>query len=208
MSDAARLAGGVRALGLALDPDAQARLLAFRDLLARWNRVYNLTAVREPAPMVERHLLDSLAVLPHLAAARVLDVGSGAGLPGIPLAIARPEAHFVLLDSRAKRARFLRQALIELGLANAEVAQTRAEDYRPEGPFGAVVSRAFASLGELVRAAGHLVAPAGELLAMKGALTEQELGAVPEAWRVVEVIDLRVPGLTGERRLVRLGQRA
>lgn len=202
--DALRLARGLDALGLELPKPVQEKLLGFRDLLARWNRIDNLTAVRDPAQMVERHLLDSLAIAPHLQGANVLDVGSGAGLPGIPLALAQPQRRFVLLDSQAKRVRFLNQAVIELGLDNVEVVQARVEHYRSPVPFAAVVSRAFSRIDEFVRLAGGHCASDGVLLAMKGALDEQELTAVTVPWRVAGTVRLEVPGLTGERHLVRI----
>lgn len=170
----------------------------------RWNRVYNLTAVRDPQQMIPRHLLDSLAVLPYLRGATVLDVGSGAGIPGIPLAIASPERQFALLDSQAKRTRFLRQAQIELELGNVEVVHARAEAYQPQRTFDIVLARAFAELAELIALAGHLCAPTGELLAMKGAYPAAEIEGAPSGWEVVAVERLIVPGLAGERHLVRL----
>lgn len=206
--DEQRLAQGLAGLGLDLPVAVQARLLAFRDLLWRWNKTYNLTAVRDPARMVARHLLDSLAVLPHLAGGRILDVGSGAGLPGIPLALAQPARRFVLLDSQAKRTRFLRQAVIELGLDNVEVVQSRVEHYRPGLPFDSIVSRAFSQLADFVRLAGPHCAGGGALLAMKGVLDESELAGIPAPWQVTQIVTLAVPGLTGERHLIRIARNA
>ncbi len=205
--DRLRLAQGLNALGVEVPASAQARLLGYRDLLVRWNRTYNLTAVREPAQMVERHLLDSLAVAPHLYGARILDVGSGAGLPGIPLALAQPSRHFVLLDSQAKRVRFLQQAVIELRLDNVEVVQARVEQYRPGAAFTTVVSRAFSQVADFIRWAGTHCAPDGILLAMKGVLDERELIAVAEPWRVAAAVRLTVPGLDAERHVVRIERR-
>jgi 16S rRNA (guanine527-N7)-methyltransferase len=199
---AERLRAGLAALGLALPEATQARLLAYTALLAKWNRVYNLTAVGDPAEMVARHLLDSLAVAPYLHGSRVLDVGTGAGLPGIPLALARPELHFALLDSAAKKLRFVVQATAELGLANVETVHARVEAYRPERPFDTVISRAYAALGDFVASAGALCAPDGRLLAMKGAYPQAELAALPGGWMVAEAHRLQVPGLDAERHLV------
>ncbi|MBS1248341.1 MAG: rRNA methyltransferase, partial [Proteobacteria bacterium] len=181
-----------------------ARLAAYLTLLERWNRAYNLTAVREPEAMVVRHLLDSLSILPWLEGPQVLDVGSGAGLPGIPLAIARPECEFCLLDSNGKRTRFLTQVTAELHLPNVGVVRSRVEDYRPATPFNSIVSRAFATLAELVKDAGRLCAPTGRLLAMKGVFPDDELARLPSGYVVVGVYPLRVPHLDAERHLVHL----
>jgi 16S rRNA (guanine527-N7)-methyltransferase len=195
---------GCERLEIRLPERACARLAAYLALLERWNRAYNLTAVRDPEAMVVRHLLDSLSILPWLEGPRVLDVGSGAGLPGIPLAIARPEYGFCLLDSNGKRTRFLTQATAELQLANVSVVRSRVEDYRPTALFNSVVSRAFATLADLVADAGRLCAPEGRLLAMKGVFPDDELARLPPAYRVVGVYPLRVPHLDAERHLVHL----
>lgn len=195
---------GSERLEVRLPAGAAARLGAYLSLLERWNRAYNLTAVRDPEAMVIRHVLDSLSILPWLRGPRVLDVGSGAGLPGIPLAIARPEHEFYLLDSNGKRTRFLIQAVAELRLGNVEVVRGRVEDYRPETPFDSVVSRAFATLVDLVADAGRLCAPEGRLLAMKGVFPDDELARLPPSYRVVGVYPLRVPSLDAERHLVHL----
>lgn len=195
---------GCERLQIRLPEGACARLAAYLALLERWNRAYNLTAVREPEAMVVRHLLDSLSILPWLAGPRVLDVGSGAGLPGIPLAIARPEYTFCLLDSNGKRTRFLTQAAAELQLANVSVVRSRVEDYRPAALFNSVVSRAFATLADLVADAGRLCAPEGRLLAMKGVFPDDELARLPPAYRLVGVYPLQVPHLDAERHLVHL----
>ena len=195
---------GCERLDLRLPEGACARLAAYLALLERWNRAYNLTAVREPEAMVVRHLLDSLSILPWLEGPRVLDVGSGAGLPGIPLAIARPECEFCLLDSNGKRTRFLTQATAELQLTNISVVRSRVEDYRPVTLFNSVVSRAFATLADLVADAGRLCAPTGRLLAMKGVFPDDELARLPSAYRVVGVYPLWVPHLDAERHLVHL----
>ncbi len=204
MSIEKTLMEGCERLDLQLPEGAYIRLAAYLVLLERWNRAYNLTAVREPEAMVIRHLLDSLSILPWLAGPRVLDVGSGAGLPGIPLAIAQPEYEFCLLDSNGKRTRFLIQATAELHLSNVSVVRSRAEDYRPATLFNSVVSRAFATLAELAVDAGRLCAPTGRLLAMKGVFPDDELARLPSAYQVVGVYPLRVPHLDAERHLVHL----
>jgi 16S rRNA (guanine527-N7)-methyltransferase len=199
------LAGGIRALGLDLSAATQAKLLEYVALLTKWNRTYNLTAIREPERMVTHHLLDSLAVLPHVPDAssyRLVDVGSGAGLPGIPLALARPGWHIALLDSNGKKAAFLRQATSELGLSNAELIAMRVEHYRPRELFDAAITRAYADLETFVTATAAIVKPAGRWLAMKGALPHDELEHVAQRVRVVAVPKLAIPGLAAERHLV------
>lgn len=197
-----RLAAGIAQLGLEVPPEARARLLAYVALLAKWNRVYNLTAVRKPEEMIPRHILDSLAVAPFVHGTRVLDVGTGAGLPGIPLAVVLPDRHFVLLDSSAKKIRFVTQAIAELGLANAQAVQSRVQDFRPVRLFDTVVSRAFASIASMVEAAAHLCSEQGRLLAMKGAYPQAELEAVPAGFKITDVQALRVPGLEDAQRHV------
>ncbi|HEX9277501.1 MAG TPA: 16S rRNA (guanine(527)-N(7))-methyltransferase RsmG [Casimicrobiaceae bacterium] len=199
------LAEGVAALGLDVDTAAQTKLLAYIALLDKWNRTHNLTAIREPQRVVTYHLLDALATLPHLpdaASLRLIDVGSGGGLPGVPLAIARPQWRVTLLDSNRKKAAFLRQAAAELALANVAVAAMRAEDYAPDAPFDVAISRAFADLMKFAAAARHLIRPCGRLLAMKGVYPREELKALPSDLRVVAVPALDVPGLGAERHLV------
>ena len=197
---------GSQRLGIRLPEEAVARLAAYLTLLDRWNRAYNLTAVRDPEAMVVRHILDSLSILPWLEGPQVLDVGSGAGLPGIPLAIARPEHEFCLLDSNGKRTRFLTQVAIELRLSNVGVVRGRVEEYRPETPllFNSVVSRAFSTLADMVMSAGHLCAPEGRLLAMKGVFPDDELARLPSGYAVVGVYPLHVPHLEAELHLVHL----
>jgi 16S rRNA (guanine527-N7)-methyltransferase len=198
------LAPGLKALGLALPAGAEARLLAYVELLARWNQAYNLTAIRDPGEMLVKHVLDSLAVLPFVAAGPCVDVGTGAGLPGIPLAIARPDLRFTLLDSNGKKTRFVTQAVAELKLGNVEVVQARSEAWEPPVPFAQVLSRAFASLQDFARLAGGLAAPGGRLLAMKGSNPADELAALPGGFRLLAVHPLAVPGLDAERCLVEL----
>jgi 16S rRNA (guanine527-N7)-methyltransferase len=199
-----RLAAGAKALGLDLDPATLDRLMAYVALLGKWNRAYNLTAVRDPGEMIEKHLLDSLSVAPHLHGERICDVGTGAGLPGIPLAMLFPERRFTLLDSNGKKTRFLVQAKAELGLANVDVVNARAEQHRDQEGYDTVVTRAFATLADMLAASGHLLAPGGRFLAMKGAYPRDELAAVPPAFRVLDVVELHVPGLEGARHLVRI----
>ncbi len=196
---------GLDALGIECPLEVRERLLDYVRLLAKWNRVYNLTAVREPLDMVHRHLLDSLAVLPHLQALnarRVLDVGTGGGLPGILLALMLPQVHFVLLDSNSKKTRFVQQAVAELGLKNVDVAHVRAEGYHPDAAFDVVISRAFSSLRDMAEKAGGYCDPEGMLLAMKGAYPAQELAELPAGFTLHESISLQVPGVDEERHLV------
>jgi 16S rRNA (guanine527-N7)-methyltransferase len=192
-----------RGLGvLALPVEASEKLLAYLDLLAKWNRTYNLTAIRDPLKMVSHHLLDSLAVLPELPEGALADVGSGGGLPGIPIAIAEPQRRVTLNDANHKKAAFLRQAVIELGLANAEVHVGRAQSWRPAEPFAVVIARGFAELGEFITACRHLVAPSGVLAAMKGLQPRAELARAAAQGVRCEVRRLRVPLLDAERHLV------
>lgn len=194
---------GARQLGLALEEDAREELLAYVGLMAKWNNTYNLTAVRDPLAMISQHLLDSLAVLPHLsmpAAGSLADIGSGAGLPGIPLAIARRDWRIVLVEASQKKAAFLRQATIEFSLHNASVHDGRVETWQPGERFPIVISRAFARLAQFARACAHLVASGGCLVAMKGALREDELAEM-RGWRC-SGIELHVPLLDAARHLV------
>ena len=205
VSDTMTLERGVERLGVPLPPGALDRLARYLALLAKWNRTYNLTAIREPERMVTHHALDSLAVVPALPtrrAIRVLDVGSGGGLPGIPIAIARPDAHVVCVDASGKKATFVAQAAIELPLPNVGAVAARVEDYAPAQPFDVAISRAFADLATFARLArGHL-APDGLLFAMKGVRPDDELAALPGDVEVVAITRLDVPGLEGERHLV------
>jgi 16S rRNA (guanine527-N7)-methyltransferase len=204
MTPAAALRSGLSELALALPEGASDKLLAYLDLLAKWNRTYNLTAIRDPLQAVSLHLLDSLAVLRELRERRgaLADVGSGGGLPGIPLAIAEPERRVTLNDANQKKGAFLRQAVIELGLANADVHIGRAEHWRPAQRFAIVITRGFASLVQFLCACRHLAAPGGVLAAMKGAYPEAELAQVPAGCDCGDVRRLRVPLLDAERHLV------
>lgn len=204
MSVAARLDAGLAELGLELPDGGRARLLQLVDLLARWNQAFNLTAVRDPEAMVPRHLLDSLAVLPWLETDPVIDFGTGAGLPGLVLAMARPDQTFTLVDSNSKKTRFVKQAVLETKLANVAVVQARVEQYRNDAPR--VITRAFAALPAMLEQAGHLVAPGGQLLAMKSAPSEGEWAGIPAVWQASDHT-LSVPGLDEPRRLIVL-QRA
>lgn len=203
-----RLDAGLAELGIAADDARREQLLAFVALLARWNRAYNLTAVREPEAMISKHLLDSLAVLPWVQHGPVLDMGTGAGLPGLPLAIMRPELSFTLLDANGKKVRFVRQAMLELGLGNVLPVHARSETYRPQVNFATILARAVAPLAVLCADCPRLVASGGRLLALKGRAPEQEIDALiaapPAAVRAAEirVHPLRVPMLDAERCLI------
>ena len=201
MNTADQLQRGLFALGMTLAPDVQARLLDYVALIEKWNRVYNLTAIREPEKMVSHHLLDSLAVAPHLQAKRLLDVGSGAGLPGIPLALAKPDMRVTLLDSNHKKAAFLNQAVIELRLKNVEVCAERVESWQTDKSFDVIISRAFSDMGEFVRITQHLLAPGGLFAAMKGLHPYEEIDKLPPGFKVKQVLPLAVPGLDGARHL-------
>ena len=201
----AELDAGLHALALA--PTLAGPLLAYLDLLARWNRTYNLTAIRDPREMVTRHLLDSLAMVPHVTGLPTLaDLGTGPGLPGIPLAIALPALEVTLVESNGKKARFLREAVRTLRLANAEVAESRIEAVDRPGAFAAITARALATLPDILAAGGHLPAADGRLLAMKGVRPDDEIAALPPGWAVHDIYPLRVPGLDAERHLVVVGR--
>ena len=207
MSVQHQLAAGIAALGLALPEGAEAKLLAYLALLDKWNRVYNLTAVRDAERMVSHHLLDSLAAVPFFLggrpdSVRVLDVGSGGGLPGIPLAIARPELQVTLIDSIAKKTAFLLQAKAELGLGNLNVVTGRVEDYRPDTGFDVITSRAFSDLKEFVTLTRHLLKPTGRWLAMKGLMPHDEIASLPDWVKVSADTELTVPGLEAARHLI------
>jgi 16S rRNA (guanine527-N7)-methyltransferase len=200
------LLDGARALALDIDEAQLAKLVAHLDLLDDWNTRMNLTAIRDRPSQLTKHLLDSLTVLPYLQGERIADVGSGAGFPGIPLAIVEPHRHFSLIESTGKKCRFLEHVRDELQLKNVEVVQARAEHYQPEVRFDTVIARAVGPLAGLVKAAGALVVGGGRLLAMKGRYPEDELAAKLNGWKVVAVHPLSVPGLAEERHLVELGR--
>ena len=200
------LLDGARGLGIQLDESQQHKLLAHLDLVDEWGERMNLTAIRDRPQQVTKHLLDSLSVLPWLRGPRVADVGSGAGFPGVPLAIAAPQVHFALIESTGKKCRFLEHVRDTLGLANVEVVQARAEGYEPETRFDTVLARAVGPLADFVRNAGALVTGDGRLLAMKGRYPQDELAKKLNGWKLVAVHPLKVPGLDEERHLVELAR--
>ncbi len=188
--------------GISLTDHQKNQLVAYVGLLDKWNKAYNLTSVRDPNEMLVRHILDSIIVAPYLQGSRFIDVGTGPGLPGIPLAIVRPESHFTLLDSLGKRVRFLRQVQHELKLDNITPVQSRVEAFPAEPPFDGVISRAFASLNDMVSWCPPLPAADGHFYALKGQAQESEMADLPEGYQVCDVIKLHVPQLEGERHLV------
>jgi 16S rRNA (guanine527-N7)-methyltransferase len=194
------LAAGLAELGIDLPEAAQEKLLAFRDLLLKWNKTYNLTALRDPEQAVSHHLLDSLAILPHVGDGPLLDVGSGGGLPGIPLAIARPELSVSMVDTVQKKATFLQQAAIQLGLKNVVAHHARVEQL--PGQYAQISSRAFAELKLFTDLTRHLLTPGGRWLAMKGVRPDDEIAALPNDIVVEHIIPLYVPGLDAERHLI------
>lgn len=199
------LESGLSALGL--DAALAAPLLAYLALMARWNATYNLTAIRDPRDMLVKHLLDSLAMHAHVAGiATLADLGTGPGLPGIPLAIAQPALQVTLVESNGKKARFLREAVRQLQLGNVAVAESRIEAFDAPCQFDAITARALASLPLIVELGGHLLKPKGRLLAMKGVLPVAEIAALPAGWQVVASHPLHVPGLDAERHLVEIGR--
>ncbi len=193
---------GLEAMDLSLGRPIQQKLVTFLRILDKWNRSYNLTAVRDPAQMVPRHLLDSLSVLPYVRGPRVLDVGTGAGLPGIPLALALPDLTFALLDSNAKKVRFLRHAVQELGMQNVEIVHARVEKFQPVQRFDTLIARAFAGIPDILASCRHLCDPGCRLLLMKGVYPQEELAAVSGPFKVKDVIPLKVPGLDAARHLI------
>lgn len=190
---------GLRELGLKASKEQQQQMLDYVALLKKWNNAYNLTAIRDEKSMVRRHLLDSLSVLPWLGTETTLDVGTGAGLPGIVLAIMRPDQAFILLDSNGKKTRFVRQAVLELGLPNVEVVQSRVQDFHRQVPQ--ITARAFASLPDMLAMMAHILPENGSLLAMKAAQAELEIAQAPEGWHF-DTVELHVPGLNEHRELV------
>ena len=199
------LATGIAALGLAMSAAQRELLAAYLALLAKWNKTYNLTAIRDPQRMITHHLLDALAVVPHLptmTGLRILDVGSGAGVPGIPLAIAWPDAHVAMIDSNHKKVAFLMQAAIELGLPNVESQAVRVEDYSPAAPFDIVIARAFSDLSAFATSSARHLARDGKLYAMKGVHPDEELAHLPPEFAVQATPALHVPGLDAARHLI------
>ena len=189
---------------LSLPIEQQNKLIQLVELLAKWNKAYNLTSVRDPQQMLVKHIMDSIVVSPHLQGQRLIDVGTGPGLPGLPLAILNPDKQFVLLDSLGKRLRFIRQAVLELGLSNVEFVQSRVEEYHPDDKFDVVLSRAFASLEDMLFWCKHLPNKTGHFLALKGQFPEQEIKKLDKQFKFIETISLQVPNLEGERCLVKV----
>ena len=180
------------------------QLVSYVELLIKWNKAYNLTSVRDPQQILIRHIMDSIVVNGHLTGTTFIDVGTGPGLPGVPLAIVRPDSHFVLLDSLGKRIRFLKQVQHELGLNNIEPVQTRVEEYLPDTGFDGVISRAFASLNDMVSWCKHLPSPEGKFYALKGVIREDEISSLPEGVILDAINELHVPELDEQRHLVKL----
>lgn len=207
MTLAAQLAAGIAALDLDINPDAQKQLLAYLELMAKWNRVYNLTALRNPGEWVTHHLLDSLSVLPHIRGPQVADVGSGAGLPGLVLAMVRPDWQVVSVEAVDKKAAFQRQVAAELALTNVKIEGRRVEDVVLAGGVDTVVSRAFSSLADFVNLTRHLLKPDGQWAAMKGKLPEGEIAALPKHVGVRQIVELKVPGLNAERCVVLMNEK-
>ena len=197
-----QLTGGTKQLSVGLDYAQCTRMLDYLEILERWNRRFNLTAVRDPATVVPRHLLDSLSIADLIRGTEVLDMGSGAGLPGLPLAIALPDRNLTLLDANGKKTRFLEHCRMAIGLENLRVVHSRVEDHRPGGIYNTVVSRAFSSLPEIVRLSSHLLAPGGYWLAMKGELPQTELQGLQQRGFAVQVRKLNVPQTEGIRNVV------
>jgi 16S rRNA (guanine527-N7)-methyltransferase len=203
MSEADRIEKGLAAMGIELPEAALQKLAAYAALLAKWNRVYNLTAIRDASQIVTHHLLDSLVILPHLASVKTLaDIGSGGGLPGIPLAIARPDLTVTSIETVNKKSSFQQQARIELKLDNFHPVCARVEEVRQSPGFDGVVSRAFAELADFVRLSGHLLAPGGRLYAMKGVYPHEEIARLPEGFALAQALELKVPGLDAHRHLI------
>jgi len=197
-----QLQQGLAKLGLTVDEAVQSSLLDYVALLHKWNRAYNLTAVRKPELMITRHILDSLVINPYLSSGRIIDVGTGAGLPGIPLALIRPDDEFFLLDSNSKKTRFLTQAVTELGLKNVTVVQSRVEEFKPDQLFNTIISRAYTTLAKMISGTRHLLADGGVFFAMKGVYPVAELDELPADMRLVGSYQLHVPELDAERHLL------
>lgn len=197
-----KLSSLLKAANISLTDQQKQQLVGYVELLHKWNKAYNLTSVRDPQQMLVRHILDSVVVEPHLQGERFIDVGTGPGLPGIPLAIVRPQSHFTLLDSLGKRVRFLRQVQHELALTNVTPVQSRVEEYPSEPPFDGVISRAFASLEDMLTWCHHLPGPEGRFYALKGVRPDDEIAALPAGFKVEKIQPLQVPELDGERHLV------
>ncbi len=191
-------------LDLSVTDQQKNQLIDFVLLIHKWNKAYNLTSVRDPQQMLIKHIIDSIVVAPYLTKSRYIDVGTGPGLPGIPLSIMHPDKHFVLLDSLGKRVRFMKQAGFEMGLTNIEPVQSRVEQYQSDLPLDGVLSRAFASIKDMLHWCQHLVDSKGEFLALKGQYPEQEIALLPEGFEVVESVELDIPALDGDRHLIKI----
>jgi 16S rRNA (guanine527-N7)-methyltransferase len=201
---ASLLAAGAGELGVMLDDRQLGQLMELINELAEWNQRFNLTAIDDPVQVVRKHLLDSLSIYHHLCGRRIADVGSGAGFPGLPLAVAAPSHEFTLIEATGKKALFLEHARSKLSLANVTIVNLRAEQFKPRERFDSVIARALGKLNDFVRVAGHLVARGGALLAMKGQEPHEELGKLSKGWRVKAIHRLTVPGLDAQRHLVEL----
>ncbi|MBL8200998.1 MAG: 16S rRNA (guanine(527)-N(7))-methyltransferase RsmG [Chromatiales bacterium] len=195
---------GLPELGIPADDALVTAFAGYLRLLAQWNENINLTGIRELADMVPLHILDSLTARPFLKGQRIVDVGCGAGLPGIPLALTEPARHFTLVDGTLKKIRFVQQAIADLGLANAEALHARIEDHKPVPLYDTAICRALSSLPDFVRRAGSVVAPGGQLLAMKGRLPAEEIRALPKGWRLAAVTPVKIPGVDAERHIIQV----
>ena len=202
----ARLVAGAQELGIALDAVQAAALMRLLTELREWNTRFNLTAIREPVDMVDKHLLDSLSIQPYLHGRRIADIGTGAGFPGLPLAVVNPRRQFTLIEATGKKVQFVRHAIETLHIENVEIVQARAETWRPRAPFDSVIARALGKLADFICVAGHLCARDGRMLAMKGREPTAEIEALPPGWRVRAVHELKVPGLAAARCVVELAR--
>jgi 16S rRNA (guanine527-N7)-methyltransferase len=198
----ARLVAGAQEQSIALDAVQAAALMRLLTELREWNTRVNLTAIREPADMVDKHLLDSLSIQPYLHGRRIADIGTGAGFPGLPLAVVNPRRQFTLIEATGKKVQFVRHAIEALGIENVEIVQARSETWRPRAPFDCVIARALGKVADFIRVAGHLCARDGRMLAMKGRHPTGEIGELPRGWRVRALHDLQVPGLAAARCVV------
>ncbi len=198
----ARLVAGAQEQGIALDAVQATALMRLLTELREWNTRFNLTAIREPADMVDKHLLDSLSIQPYLHGRRIADIGTGAGFPGLPLAVVNPRRQFTLIEATGKKVQFVRHAIEALGIENVEIVQARSETWRPRAPFDCVIARALGKVTDFIRVAGHLCARDGRMLAMKGRHPTGEIEELPRGWRVCALHDLHVPGLAAARCVV------
>jgi len=198
----ARLVAGAQEQGIALDAVQATALMRLLTELREWNTRFNLTAIREPADMVDKHLLDSLSIQPYLHGRRIADIGTGAGFPGLPLAVVNPRRQFTLIEATGKKVQFVRHAIEALGIENVEIIQARSETWRPRAPFDCVIARALGKVADFIRVAGHLCARDGRMLAMKGRHPTNEIEELPRGWRVRALHDLHVPGLAAARCVV------